>query len=199
LLVNGVYWARSEAKVRPGRRSHKLGLTQSGVSPVALGTALFYAMALLNIYAMLAWLSTILQQQLSLDRDAAGMTFSIYTFMTLTMAVITSLLANRLKNPIALACLLAAAGPLGYLGMIFGVGPAWLMILIAGLVGGAFPLAIAMFNLRARTATGFAAIGGFAMGIGYLAGTLGPLLGGWIYPATCSHRLLDFGHHNVRQ
>ena len=91
------------------------------------------------------------------------------------------------------------AGPLGYLGMIFGVGPAWLMILIAGLVGGAFPLAIAMFNLRARTATGFAAIGGFAMGIGYLAGTLGPLLGGWIYPATCSHRLLDFGHHNVRQ
>lgn len=76
--------------------------------------------------------------------------------------------------------------PLGYLGMVFGIGPAWLLTLIAGLAGGAFPLAIAMFNLRTRTPMGSAAIAGFAMGIGYLAGTLGPLLGGWLYGVTGS-------------
>jgi MFS transporter, CP family, cyanate transporter len=161
-----------------------LRLSRLITSPVAAGTALFYAMASLNIYAMLAWLPTILQQHLGLDRNAAGVAFSIYTFMTLPMAFITPLIANKLKNPMALAGLLAAAGPLGYLGMIFGVGPAWLVTLVAGLAGGAFPLAIAMFNLRTRTTAGSAAMAGFAMGIGYLAGTLGPLVGGWLYART---------------
>lgn len=123
---------------------------------------------------------------LGLDRNAVGLAFSIYTFMTLPMALITPLIANKMKNPVPLAALLAAAGPIGYLGMIFGMGPAWLMTLVAGLAGGAFPLAIAMFNLRTRTTMGSAAIAGFAMGIGYLAGTLGPLLGGWLYAITGS-------------
>ncbi|MBS0466441.1 MAG: MFS transporter [Proteobacteria bacterium] len=165
---------------------HKLGLAQLATSPVAVGTALFYAMASLNIYAMLAWLPTMLQQHLGVDRNAAGVAFSVYTFMTLPMAFVTPLIANKLKNPMPLAVLLAAAGPLGYLLMIFGVGPAWFMTLVAGLAGGAFPMAIAMFNLRTRTPAGSAAIGGFAMGIGYLAGTLGPLLGGWRYAVTGS-------------
>jgi MFS transporter, CP family, cyanate transporter len=164
----------------------KLGLGRLVTSPVAVGTALFYAMASLNIYAMLAWLPTIMQQQLGLDRNAAGVAFSIYTFMTLPMAAITPLIANKMKNPMPLAAVLAAVGPLGYVGMILGVGPAWLMALVAGLAGGAFPLAITMFNLRTRTPMGSAAIGGFAMGIGYLAGTLGPLLGGWLYASTGS-------------
>lgn len=65
-------------------------------------------------------------------------------------------------------------------------GPAWLVTLIAGLAGGALPLAIAMFNLRTRTTMGSATIAGFAVGIGYIAGTLGPLLGGWLYAVTGS-------------
>lgn len=67
-------------------------------------------------------------------------------------------------------------------------GPAWLVIvivtLIAGLAGGAFPLAIDMFNFRTRTTMGSAAITGFAMGIGYFAGTLGSLLDRWLYAIT---------------
>lgn len=166
--------------------TQKLGVAQLVTSPVAVGTALFYAMASLNIYAMLAWLPTILQQYSGLDRAGAAFAFSIYTFMTLPMAVVTPLIANKLKNPVPLAVLLAAAGPLGYIGIVLGIGPAWFMTLVAGLAGGAFPLAIAMFNLRSRTTMGSAAIGGFAMGIGYLAGTLGPLLGGWLYSVTGS-------------
>lgn len=164
--------------------SAKLGLAQLLRNPVAAGTALFYAMASLNIYAMLAWLPTLLQQHLGLDREAAALAFSVYTFMTLPMALVTPLLANRMANPVPLAVALSFAGPLGYLGILLGWGPAWLPALIAGLAGGAFPLAIAMFNLRTRTPGGSASLGGFAMGLGYLAGTLGPLLGGWLYSAT---------------
>lgn len=181
--------AATQAETGSATEPRKLGLTQLLTNPVSLGTALFYAMASLNIYAMLAWLPTILQQHLELSRDAAGFAFSVYTFMTLPMAAVTPLLANRLKNPVPLAVLLAAAGPLGYIGIVTGAGPAWLMTLIAGLAGGAFPLAIAMFNLRSRSPEGSATIAGFAMGIGYLAGTLGPLLGGWFYAVTGSWTL----------
>ncbi|MFL4475419.1 CynX/NimT family MFS transporter [Paeniglutamicibacter sp. MACA_103] len=161
-----------------------LGLGRLIASPVAVGIALFYAMASLNIYAMLAWLPTIMQQGFGLDKGSAATAFSIYTFMTLPMAVITPLIANKMRNPAILAVILAAAGPLGYLLMILGIGPLWLAALVAGLAGGAFPLAIAMFNLRSRTTAGSAAMAGFAMGVGYLFGTLGPLLGGWLFSTT---------------
>ncbi|MBV1777882.1 MFS transporter [Paeniglutamicibacter sp. ABSL32-1] len=161
-----------------------LSLGRLVASPVAVGTALFYAMASLNIYAMLAWLPTIMQQGFGLDKGAAATAFSIYTFMTLPMAVITPLIANKMRNPAILAVVLAAAGPLGYLLMVLGIGPLWLAALVAGLAGGAFPLAIAMFNLRSRTTAGSAAMAGFAMGVGYLFGTLGPLLGGWLFSTT---------------
>ncbi|MPV37579.1 MFS transporter [Georgenia subflava] len=166
----------------------KLGLAHLLRSPVALGTALFYATASLNIYAMLAWMPTILQG-LGLDEASAATAFSVYTFMTLPMAVVTPLLANKVKNPTALAVVMAAVGPIGYLGIIFDIGPMWLAALVAGLAGGAFPLAIAMFNLRSRTPAGSAAMGGFAMGSGYLIGTLGPLLGGWLFGVTGDWRV----------
>ncbi|AMM34420.1 hypothetical protein SA2016_3763 [Sinomonas atrocyanea] len=170
----------------PGAPAQKIGFGALVKSPVARGTALFYAMASLNTYAMLAWLPTMLVQFSGLSKGDAAAAFSIYTFLTLPMAVITPILANRLKKPAALAVALAATGPLGYVGLLTHAGPAWGWVFVAGISGGAFPLAIAMFNLRTRTTAGSAGVGGFAMGTGYLAGTLGPLIGGWLFAATGS-------------
>jgi cyanate permease len=39
-------------------------------------------------------------------------------------------------------------------------------------------------QLRTRTAVGAAALGGFAIGVGYLFGTIGPLMGGTLFSAT---------------
>lgn len=185
-----IVWLRSSrggargAASSAGAGGPSIGLAQLITTPISLGTGLFYAMASLNIYAMLAWLPTILSDQMGLSTAEAAGVFSIYTFMTLPMAVITPVLANRLRNPVPLGVLLAAAGPAGYLLMILGVGPLWFATLVAGLAGGAFPYAIAMFNLRTRTTAGSSAIAGFAMGVGYLIGTFGPLLGGWLLAAT---------------
>ena len=43
-----------------------------------------------------------------------------------------------------------------------------------------------MFNRRTRTQQGSGTLAGFAMGIGYLFGTLGPLLGGGLNSASGS-------------
>jgi hypothetical protein len=64
--------------------------------------------------------------------------------------------------------------------------PAWLLALIAGFAGGAFRLAIAMFNLRTRTTAGSAAIADFAMGIGYSPARVDPCLGGLLNATTGS-------------
>jgi CP family cyanate transporter-like MFS transporter len=152
-------------------------------SRIAVGTALFYAMASLNTYGMLAWLPTILKDG-GLDLNAAGAAFSVFTFMTLPMAFVVPILATRLKRVFPLAAVLSLVAPIGYLGLIFAPGTPLLWALIMGLGGGAFPLAITMFNRRTRTSAGSAALAGFAMGVGYLFGTLGPLLGGALFSAT---------------
>lgn len=161
----------------------KLGLAQLVTSRIAVGTALFYAMASLNTYGMLAWLPTILKDS-GMGLDEAAGAFSAFTFMTLPMAFIVPIVAARLKRVFPLAALLALVYPVGYIGLILSPGNALVWAFVMGVGGGAFPLAITMFNRRTRTAAGSAALAGFAMGIGYLFGTLGPLLGGALFSAT---------------
>jgi cyanate permease len=163
------------------RRLGAEGTALLAVSIAALGSLLRPYVDSSQVFILL---SAVALFGMGMDREAAALAFSVDTFVTLPMALITPLIANKLNNPTGLAIALAASGPLGYLGILFGIGPAWLMALVAGLAGGAFPLAIAMFNLRSRTTAGSTAIAGFAMGIGYLAGTLGPLLGGWLFAVT---------------
>jgi CP family cyanate transporter-like MFS transporter len=161
----------------------KLGLGQLIKSPIAVGTALFYAMASLNTYGMLAWMPTIFQAGGMSQADAAG-AFSVFTFLTLPMAAIVPILASKLKNVAPVAVILAIVFPIGYIGMINAPELAVLWAFIAGIGGGAFPLAITMFNKRTRTPQGSASLAGFSMGTGYLFGTLGPLLGGALFAAT---------------
>jgi CP family cyanate transporter-like MFS transporter len=163
----------------------KIGIAQLITSRIAVGTALFYAIASFNTYGMLAWLPTILKDS-GLALGDAALAFSAFTFMTLPMAFITPILATRLKKVFPLAMVLSLVAPIGYLGLIFAPGNALAWAIIMGLGGGAFPLAITMFNKRTRTAAGSAAIAGFAMGLGYLVGTLGPLTGGALFSATGS-------------
>lgn len=152
-------------------------------SPTAVGTALFYATASFNTYAVLAWMPTILGDR-GLDLGAAAGVFSIYTFMTLPMALIVPLIAAKMEQPFPLAAALSVVHAIGFVGLLLVPGIPALWVTIMGLGGGAFPFAIAMFNRRTRTEAGSAAISGFAMGVGYLIGTLGPLAGGWLFSAT---------------
>ena len=157
--------------------AQKFGARKLFTNPVSLGGAIFYGMAALNTYAMLAWLPTIFQAQGLSEGEAAGM-YSIYTFLTLPMALITPIIASRLRNPLLLGAVFPIASAIGYLGIITapGAGPVWAFV--AGISGGAFPFAMVMFNRRTRTPEGSAAVTGFSLGIGYAFGTVGPFLGG---------------------
>lgn len=147
------------------------GATLLGMLPtlIAVGTALFYTMASLNTYAMLAWMPTIFQS-FDLDEGTAATAFSVFTFLTLPMAAISPIIGSKMRNPFPYAAALTILPAIGFLGMFLVPGLPWVWAAMTGLIGGAFPLAIAMFNKRTRTQQGSGALSGFAMGVGYLAG-----------------------------
>jgi CP family cyanate transporter-like MFS transporter len=153
---------------------------------VSIGAALFYSMAALNTYALLAWLPTIFAAQGQSQAQAATM-YSIYTFMTLPMAAITPAITSKLKNPLPFGVLLSSVAAIGYFGILYAPpSTAMVWAVIAGIGGGAFPFAMTMFNLRTRSPVGSAAVTGFALGCGYAVGTIGPFLGGLLSTATGS-------------
>ncbi len=166
---------------KPAQRTFGLGYLLT--NPIAVGTALFYAMASLITYAMLAWMPTIFQS-LGHDAASAATAFAIFTFLTLPLAAISPVVGAKMRNPFPYAALLTVLPAVGFLGLTFWPGAHLLWAFLIGMIGGAFPLAISMFNQRTRTEQGSGALSGFAMGVGYLAGTLGPLLGGWLNAAT---------------
>lgn len=153
-------------------------------NPVSIGAALFYGMAALNTYALLAWLPTIFQS-FGLSQAEAGRMYAIYTFITLPMALLSPIAASKLRNPLPFGVLLSLVAAIGYLGILLTpVSTAGVWVVVAGIGGGAFPFAMTMFNLRTRTTPGSAAVTGFALGCGYAFGTVGPLLGGVLSSST---------------
>ena len=177
--------ADSTREAKAAAENDRLGLGQLLRNPIAIGTALFYAMASLNTYAMLAWMPTIIRDA-GHDEAVAATAFSIFTFPTLPLALVSPLVGSKLRNPFPYAATLTILPVAGFLGMALVPGAPALWAVLIGFIGGAFLLAIAMFNRRTRTQQGSGTLAGFAMGVGYLFGTLGPLLGGGLNSAAGS-------------
>jgi len=187
MIAAAMPWVSAIMKGHPAASEQPMGGTPTKATygarilfrnPISAGAALFYGMAALNTYAMLAWLPTIFASLGQTQAQAANM-YAIYTFVTLPMALVSPIIASKLKNPLPFGLLLSGVAAIGYLGILFApLSTAAVWTFIAGIGGGAFPFAMTMFNLRTRSTAGSAAVTGFAMGCGYALGTVGPLLGG---------------------
>jgi CP family cyanate transporter-like MFS transporter len=57
-------------------------------------------------------------------------------------------------------------------------------VALLGIGQGAFPLALAMIGMRARTPDGIVALSAFAQSTGYVIAALGPLVVGMLYELT---------------
>jgi CP family cyanate transporter-like MFS transporter len=68
-------------------------------------------------------------------------------------------------------------------------GGAWVWMVLAGVGGGNFPVALTLIGLRARTAATTAALSAFVQAIGYVVAGSGPLLFGALFDATGSWAL----------
>jgi CP family cyanate transporter-like MFS transporter len=153
-------------------------------SPLAWGMAVTFAMNSLDSYAMFAWLPQILIDG-GTSPHAAGVWLSVFAILGLPPALIAPIAASRMKNPIGLVVFFVACFAASYIGLLVSPeGPVWLWILLGGLGPGAFPVLLALINLRTRTSAGAASLSGFTQGVGYAIAGTGPLLIGVLYDAT---------------
>lgn len=161
-----------------------LRFTALARSSIAIGGAVYFGMAAFGAYGMIAWFPTLLVD-VGLDVTTAGTVYGVRTFMAFPAALVTPLLAARMRNPFPVAVGVALASIIGYAGLLIEpVDHAMTWAVIGGLGSGAFPLAVTLFALRTATPAGAAALSGFALSVGYALGALGPVLAGALYSAT---------------
>ncbi|HEY0186419.1 MAG TPA: MFS transporter [Cellulomonas sp.] len=153
-------------------------------SPLAWGMAITFAMNSLNSYAMFAWLPQILIDG-GTSAHSAGVWLSLFAILGLPPALVAPVLATRMRNPIWLVVLFGVCFAAGYVGLLVAPGgPVWLWITLSGLGPGAFPVLLALINLRTRTSAGASSLSGFTQGIGYAVAATGPVLVGMLYEST---------------
>jgi CP family cyanate transporter-like MFS transporter len=153
-------------------------------SPLAWGMGVTFGMNSLNVYAMFAWLPQILIDD-GMSANAAGVWLSVFAILSLPPALVAPIAAARMRNPIGLIVFFVACFVVSYVGLLVAPGgPVWLWIVLGGLGPGAFPVLLALMNLRTRTSAGAASLSGFTQGVGYAVAGTGPLLVGVLYDAT---------------
>ncbi|CCH16974.1 CynX/NimT family MFS transporter [Micromonospora lupini] len=160
-------------------------------SRVALSITVVFSTSTICTYAAFAWLPEILGDIAGSTPTEAGVLLAVTGIISVPGAFVAPLLVARLRNVGWLIAAGIASFLCGYLGLLFA--PATLTLLWVLLIGSGsilFPVCLVLINVRTRSHGGTVALSGFAQGVAYALGALGPLLvgllhdvsGGWALP-----------------
>ncbi|MCG5439225.1 MFS transporter [Micromonospora foliorum] len=198
-VVALVPWLVIIARERRQRRSDAVAVesppsalvTRLWGSRVALSITVVFSTSTICTYAAFAWLPEILGDISGSTPTEAGVLLAVTGIISVPGAFIAPLLVARLRNVGWLIAAGVASFVFGYLGLL--LAPATLTLLWVLLIGSGsilFPVCLVLINVRTRTHGGTVALSGFAQGVAYALGALGPLLvgllhdvsGGWALP-----------------
>jgi CP family cyanate transporter-like MFS transporter len=180
-------WLRAGLRrTPPGTRSSGAALAKvhPGRKPLGWAMAVYFGTQSLSGYATMGWLAQIFRDA-DYSPTTAGLLLAGVTGVGVPIALLMPSLAQRMRNLRSLVIAMSAAMVASYAGLAFaphGGAVAWVVLLAIG--QGAFPLALAMIGMRARTSEGTVALSAFAQSTGYLIAALGPFVVGVLYEAT---------------
>jgi CP family cyanate transporter-like MFS transporter len=154
-------------------------------SPVAWAIMITFSISSINVYAGFAWFPSLLVQTAHVSRAGAGSLLALYAITGFPGALVVPAIASRLKNVGVLIFVAVAFLLVGDAGLLVlpTVATALWMIL-AGLGGFLFPLALLLINQRTRTHSGSVALSGFVQGVGYIIAAASPLAFGILRQAS---------------
>ncbi|WP_448059544.1 CynX/NimT family MFS transporter [Cellulomonas hominis] len=153
-------------------------------SPLAWGMAVTFAMNSLASYVVFAWLPQILTDA-GVDEAESARWLALFAILGLPAALVAPPLAARMRNPYVLVVGFVGCFAAGFVGlMVAPTSAVGLWTVLLGIGPGAFPVLLALINLRTRTSAGAAALSGFTQGVGYAIAGTGPLLVGVLYEQT---------------
>ncbi|MEV6116713.1 CynX/NimT family MFS transporter [Streptomyces sp. NPDC052109] len=150
-------------------------------SRTAWALAVFFGLQATAAYITMGWMPQIFRDA-GVPAGTAGVLLAVTMVMGVPLAFVIPRVATRLSHqgPIVLA--LGVCGLAGYAGLYFApAAGAWAWALLLGVSNCAFPLALTMVGMRARSGPGVAQLSAFAQSTGYLISIPGPLLVGVLY------------------
>ena len=154
-------------------------------SRVALSVAVLFSTSAICTYANFAWLPEILGDIAGSTPTEAGVLLAATGLISVPGALVAPLLVARLRNVGWLIAAGSASFVVGYLGLL--LAPKSLTLLWVLFIGSGsilFPVCLVLINSRTRTHAGTVALSGFAQGVAYALGALGPLLVGLLHDVT---------------
>lgn len=138
-------------------------------------------------YGVLSWLPSIYISH-GLSPTAGGLLLSLTTLLSAPVALVLPTMAARRADQrryVVVIASCAAAGLTGILAAPTAGAYLWMVLLAIGL-GGAFPLALTLFVLRARDAAETAQLSAGAQTVAYLVAAGGPIALGSLHDLTGS-------------
>ncbi|OIH94173.1 MULTISPECIES: CynX/NimT family MFS transporter [unclassified Curtobacterium] len=154
-------------------------------SRVALSITLAFSTSTILTYASFAWLPEILSDVAGTTPTEGGVLLAVTGLVSVPGALLAPLLVGRLRNVGWVIAAGIVSFALGYLGLLLAPAPLtllWILLIGAGSI--LFPVCLVLINGRTRTPAGTVALSGFAQGIAYAVGALGPLLVGLLHDVT---------------
>ncbi|MFC9500516.1 CynX/NimT family MFS transporter [Streptomyces sp. NPDC056982] len=150
-------------------------------SRTAWALAVFFGLQATAAYITMGWMAQIFRDA-GVSAGTAGVLLAVTMAMGVPLAFVIPRLATRLPSQGPIVVALGVCGLAGYAGLYLAPsGGAWAWAVLLGISNCAFPLALTMVGMRARTGTGVAKLSAFAQSTGYLISIPGPLLVGVLY------------------
>ncbi|MGK5498589.1 CynX/NimT family MFS transporter [Streptomyces sp. URMC 125] len=172
----GGYGGRAGDEAEPGIR-----ITRSAT---AWTLGVFFGFQSTAAYITMGWLPQIFRDA-GVPASTAGLLLAVTMGLSIPLSFLLPRIAARLGHQGPLAAVLALCGLGGYAGLWFAPAQgAWVWVVLLGVSNGAFPLALTLIGMRARTGAGVVRLSAFAQGTGYLISVPGPLLVGSLHQHT---------------
>jgi CP family cyanate transporter-like MFS transporter len=185
-LVAALPWLtqRQRASAKPAADATDRPRIKVGRTRLGWAMAVYFGAQSLSGYATMGWLAQMFRDA-SFTPANAGLLLAGVTAFGVPIALLMPTIATKRPNLKPLVLILSGGMILSYLGIMLAPHTGavlWVALLAVG--QGAFPLALAMIGMRARTADGIVALSAFAQSTGYLIAALGPLVVGILHEVT---------------
>ncbi|OIK01823.1 MFS transporter [Streptomyces sp. MUSC 14] len=166
------------AAAAAGEQPAPLRITRSRT---AWALAVFFGLQATAAYITMGWMAQIFRDA-GVAAGTAGLLLAVTMVMGVPLAFVIPRVATRLPHQGPIVLVLGVCGLAGYAGLYLApAGGAWAWAVLLGISNCAFPLALTMVGMRARSGAGVAQLSAFAQSTGYLISIPGPLLVGVLY------------------
>ncbi len=155
-------------------------------NPTAWWIALFLAAQSSVAYIFMGWAPKIFTD-LGMEPAQAGALLAILLGVGVPLSFVMPALAGRFTHQGPLVVINGIAGLIAVVGMLtIPLQGAYLWVILLGICGSNFPLALTMIGLKAHSAAGVAKLSAFGQSVGYLIAFSGPFAVGALHEVTGS-------------